>query len=51
MYSWIWHRLPGPTAVRAAIATALVLGVVAVLWFWVYPPLYELLEIDEAAIG
>ncbi len=37
MYGWIWRHLPGPTAVRVATATVLVLGVVALLMFVVFP--------------
>ena len=37
MYAWIWRHLPGPTLVRVLVATALVLGVVAVLFTVVFP--------------
>jgi hypothetical protein len=37
MYGWIWRKLPGPLAVRITIATVLVLGVVALLLFVVFP--------------
>lgn len=37
MYAWIWRHLPGPLGVRLAVAAALVLGVVAVLFTVVFP--------------
>jgi hypothetical protein len=37
MYGWIWRRLPGGTASKAAIALVLVLAVVALLLFVVFP--------------
>jgi hypothetical protein len=37
MYGWIWRHLPGPLAVRIITATLLVLGVLALLMFVVFP--------------
>ncbi|RZS37548.1 hypothetical protein EV193_105104 [Herbihabitans rhizosphaerae] len=37
MYGWIWRQLPGPTAVKVLEATVLVLGVIALLMFVVFP--------------
>lgn len=37
MYAWIWRHLPGPVPVRVLIAAALLLGIVAVLFTWVFP--------------
>jgi accessory gene regulator protein AgrB len=37
VYGWIWRHLPGGTAARAAIALTLVLAVVALLLFVVFP--------------
>jgi hypothetical protein len=37
MYGWIWRHLPGPLAVRVTLAVVLVLGVVALLMFVVFP--------------
>lgn len=47
MYGWIWRQLPGPVPVRAATAVALVLGVVALLMFVVFPWLEPLLPFNE----
>ena len=37
MYGWIWRHLPGPLAVRIVTAALLVLGVLALLMFVVFP--------------
>ena len=37
MYPWIWRHLPGGTGRRAALALLLVLAVVALLLFVVFP--------------
>jgi hypothetical protein len=37
MYAWIWHRLPGPTALRLLQALLLIAAVSAVLLFVVFP--------------
>lgn len=37
MYGWIWRHLPGGTASRTALALVLVLAVVALLLFVVFP--------------
>ncbi|WP_194291492.1 hypothetical protein [Cumulibacter manganitolerans] len=37
MYAWIWRRLPGGTAAKVAQAALLVLAVVALLFFVVFP--------------
>jgi hypothetical protein len=37
VYGWIWRHLPGGTATRAVLALVLVLAVVALLLFVVFP--------------
>ena len=37
MYGWIWHRLPGGLAAKMAVSVLLVVGVLAVLWYFVFP--------------
>ena len=37
MYGWIWRHLPGPLAVRIITAALLVLGLLALLLFVVFP--------------
>jgi hypothetical protein len=51
MYSWIWRHLPGPVAVRLVLALVLVVGVVALLFFVVFPWLDPLLPFNNVTIG
>ena len=51
MYLWIWDRLPGNTLVKSLISAGLILGIVAVLWFWVFPAAEPLLPFDDAQVG
>lgn len=37
MYVWIWRHLPGPIVVKLLQVAALVIGVVVVLFHWVFP--------------
>jgi len=37
MYSWIWRKLPGSRIVRIIQAILLMLGSLALLYFFVYP--------------
>jgi len=37
VYGAVWRLLPGPTAVRVVLAVMLLAGVLAVLWFLVFP--------------
>jgi hypothetical protein len=37
MYGWIWRHLPGPLYLRIIEATVLVLGIVALLMFVIFP--------------
>jgi hypothetical protein len=47
MYGWIWRHLPGPLGVRIATAAALVLGVVALLMFVIFPWVEPLLPFND----
>ena len=51
MYGWIWRHLPGPTAVRVALAVVLVCGVIALLFFVVFPVLDPLLPFNDVTAG
>ena len=51
MYGWIWRHLPGPTAVRVLTAIVLVLAVVALLFFVVFPWLEPYLPFDRVDVG
>ena len=45
MYAWIWRHLPGPLPVRGTTALVLVLAVVALLLFVVFPVASSHLEL------
>jgi hypothetical protein len=47
MYAWIWRHLPGPTPMRVTAAIVLVLGIVALLMFVVFPWLDPLLPFNN----
>ncbi|RKE20322.1 hypothetical protein [Streptomyces sp. TLI_171] len=50
MYGWIWRHLPGPAPVRALIALLLVLGVVFVLFQYVFPWAEPLLPFGNVTV-
>lgn len=50
MYAWIWGKLPGPLAVRLVTATVLVLAVVALLMFVVFPWVEPMLPFNDVAV-
>jgi hypothetical protein len=37
MYAWLWRVLPGSRAARAFQLLAMMLVVLTILWFWVFP--------------
>lgn len=47
MYPWIWRHLPGPVAVRVLTVVVLILGVVALLMFVVFPWVEPLLPFNQ----
>jgi hypothetical protein len=47
MYGWIWRHIRGPLAVRIAISVVLVLGIVALLFFVVFPWIEPLLPFNN----
>ncbi len=51
MYSWIWRHLPGPTAVRVVAALLLLIGVVSVLLFVVFPWVEPRLPFNNVTTG
>jgi hypothetical protein len=48
---WLWDRLPGPLYAKILISSGLILAVVAVLWFWVFPAAEPLLPFDDVQVG
>ncbi|HET6709293.1 MULTISPECIES: hypothetical protein [Amycolatopsis] len=51
MYAWLWRKFPGPFAVKLTIAVVLVLGVIALLMFVVFPWLEPRLWFNEVAVN
>ncbi|WP_165436138.1 hypothetical protein [Amycolatopsis suaedae] len=50
MYAWIWRHLPGPLPLRVVEAVVLVLGIVALLMFVVFPWLEPLLPFNDVSV-
>lgn len=50
MYGWIWRHLPGPAPVRALLALLLVVGVVFVLFQYVFPWAEPLLPFGNVTV-
>ncbi|GAA1966747.1 hypothetical protein [Amycolatopsis minnesotensis] len=50
MYAWIWRHLPGPVAAKAALALVLVLAVVALLMFVIFPWLEPMLPFNDVSV-
>ncbi|MBB4687197.1 hypothetical protein [Amycolatopsis jiangsuensis] len=50
MYGWIWRHLPGPFAAKLTIAVVLLLGIVALLMFVVFPWLDPLLPFNDVSV-
>lgn len=51
MYSWIWRHLPGPLPLRIALAAVLIIGVVALLLFVVFPWIEPMLPFNQVTTG
>ncbi|MED7950570.1 MULTISPECIES: hypothetical protein [unclassified Streptomyces] len=50
MYGWIWRHLPGPSPVKAVISLLLVLGVVYLLFTYVFPWAEPLLPFGDVTV-
>ena len=51
MYTWIWRHLPGPVAVKTLEALIIILAVVALLFFVIFPWLEPYLPFDHVTTG
>jgi hypothetical protein len=51
MYTWIWRHLPGPVAVKTLEALVIILAVVALLFFVIFPWLEPYLPFDHVTTG
>ncbi len=50
MYGWIWRHLPGGTGLRALQSVLLVLAVVALLLFVVFPWVAPYLPFNQVTV-
>ena len=51
MYVWIWRHLPGPLAVRMLQTLILLLAVIALLMFVIFPVVEPHLPISQVAVN
>ncbi len=51
MYTWIWRHLPGPVAVKTLEALVIIVAVVALLFFVIFPWLEPYLPFDHVTTG
>ena len=51
MYGWIWRHLPGPVPVKIITSLVLVAGVIALLFFVVFPWLEPMLPFNDVTAG
>ncbi|MGW6916552.1 hypothetical protein ACWGB8_22415 [Kitasatospora sp. NPDC054939] len=50
MYGWIWRHLPGNTLVRAIVSLLLVVGIVYLLFTYVFPWAEPLLPFGDVTV-
>ncbi|WP_369203345.1 hypothetical protein [Streptomyces sp. PU-14G] len=50
MYGWIWRHLPGNVFVRILISTVLVVGVVFLLFQYVFPWAEPMLPFNDVTV-
>ncbi len=50
MYAWLWRRLPGPLAARLLTVAVLLVGVLALLMFVVFPAVDPLLPLNNVSV-
>ena len=50
IYSALWRALPGPRPVKALLALLLFVGVVAVLFLWVFPRIAPLMPFNDNTV-
>lgn len=51
MYAHLWHRLPGPTWVRALIFIAAAAAILAACFTWVFPAVLGIIQDTGSGIG
>jgi hypothetical protein len=50
MYAWIWRNLPGPMALRLFETFLLLLGVIALLLFVIFPVVEPHLPFNQVTV-
>ena len=51
MYGWIWRKLPLGVAGKLIGSLLLLVGVVALLWYVVFPKLDPILPFNDVQVG
>ncbi len=51
MYGWIWRQLPGNAWMKAFCSLVLVIGIVFVLFQWVFPWAEPLLPFNDVTVN
>lgn len=51
MYTWIWRKLPGGLAGKIIGSVVLVLGVIALLMFVIFPWIEPLLPFNDITVN
>lgn len=51
MYAALFRLLPGPLWLRIVLAVLILLGIVAVLFTWVFPALAPYLPFNDGLVG
>lgn len=50
MYGWIWRHLPGPWQLKIVLAVLLVLAIVFLLFFTVFPWVEDVMNFNEITV-
>ncbi|MGP4023100.1 hypothetical protein [Actinomadura sp. 3N407] len=50
MYAWIWRHLPGAWHTKTATALGLVITVIAVFWYLVFPWVEPKIQFDQGVV-
>ena len=51
MYGWLWRHLPGPALARAGQCVVLLAGVIALLFFVVFPAASPHLPFNQVTVN
>jgi len=51
MYAVLWRAIPGPVAVKALVALAVLVAVIVVCFEWLFPLVASWMPYDETTVG